>query len=71
MWGASELGKLGLGSAQLSSTDSPPACVRGFGKADCAGASAGWIGVGLGWVWGGFGGGERERMARGEQMELR
>ncbi|CAJ1342480.1 unnamed protein product [Effrenium voratum] len=35
MWGASELGKLGLGSAQLSSTDSPPACVRGFGKADC------------------------------------
>ncbi|CAE7643215.1 UVR8 [Symbiodinium sp. CCMP2592] len=34
MWGSSEMGKLGLGAAGLSSSDSPPAVVKAFAKAD-------------------------------------
>eukprot|EP00438_Fugacium_kawagutii_P008443 Skav217424 [mRNA] locus=scaffold1729:24412:31718:+ [translate_table: standard] len=34
MWGSTELGKLGLGKAQLSSSDTIPVAIRAFGKSD-------------------------------------
>lgn len=34
MWGATELGKLGLGEAQLTSADSVPVAIRSLAKSE-------------------------------------